>query len=108
MKFNNELNNITRKYCEDLCNNGTTGDNIIDGLNIKQKIKKQHNIYFTGVNIIYGINNPLLIVKRMILDKYSKKKNNRINIFFHQYKNIGICLREHISYKYCCLIAFSD
>ena len=108
LKFNNELNNITQKYCEDLCNNGTTGDNIIDGLNIKQKIKKQHNIYFTGVNIIYGINNPLLIVKRMILDKYSKKKNNRINIFFHQYKNIGICLREHISYKYCCLIAFSD
>ena len=108
LKIQDELNNIAQQHCEELCVNGTTGEIGIDGLNIKHKIKKNPKRYFSGINIIYGINNPLLIVKRMILDKYSKSKKNRINIFFHQYYNVGISLREHISYKYCCVITFSD
>lgn len=103
-----KLTKIAQTHCEDLCSNGTTGEIGIDGINIHKKIKYNFNIYFSGVNIIYGINNPLLIVKRMILDKYSKSKKNRTNILFQHFKKIGICLKEHISYKYCCVIAFSD
>lgn len=103
-----KLTKIAQTHCEYLSNNGTTGEIGIDLINIQQKIKQNSSIYFSGVNIIYGINNPLLIVKRMILDKYSKSKKNRTNILFRHFGKIGICLKEHISYKYCCVIAFSD
>ena len=104
----NELNIIAQEHCEYLCTNGTNGEIGKDGIKSEDKIKKKLNVYYSKVNIIYGINNPLLIVKRMIQDKYSKSKKNRTNIFFHQLKKVGICLREHIAYKYCCVIAFSE
>ena len=107
LEFNKELNNIATKHCEYLGKNGTTGE--IDEHNKKiLDIVKNKIIFYSSVNIIYGINNPLLIVKRMIRDKYSKSKKNRNNILFHQYNKIGICLREHIAYKYCCVIIFSE
>ena len=106
--INKELNNISKEHCEYLCSVGTTGENDKDGLNIKNKIKKKCNSFFTSVNIIYGINNPLLIVKNMVLDKYSKSKVNRTNLLYHRINKAGICLREHISYKFCCVISFSE
>ena len=106
--FNKELNDFAKEHCEYLCNNGTNGETDKYGVNIKEKIKKKSRNFFIGVNTIYEINNPLLIVKRMIHDKYSKNKINRSNIFFHQFNKVGICLREHISYKYCCIIIFSE
>ena len=106
--YDKELNNIAKEHCEYLCSYGTTGETDKDGLNIKDKIKKKCNIFFTSVNIIYGINNPLLIVKRMVLDKYSKSKINRNNLLFHGINKVGICLREHLAYKFCCVISFSE
>ena len=106
--FNKELNDFAKEHCEYLCDNGTTGKIDKDGLNFKDKIKMKFHSFYIGINAIYEISNPLLIVKRMIQDKYSKNKNNRTNIFFKQYNKIGICLRRHIAYKYCCIIIFSE
>lgn len=108
LKYNKELNNIAKEHCEYLCKNGTTGETNEYNIKIVDIIKNKCHIFFSSVNIVYGINNPLLIVKRMIRDKYSKLKNNRNNLLFHQYNNIGICLREHMAYKYCCVITFSE
>ena len=104
----NKLNILSQEHCEYLCINGTNGKIDKDGINLEDKIKKKLNTFYCKTNIIYGINNPLLLVKRMIQDKYSKCKKNRDNIFFHQFKKVGICLREHFAYKYCCVIAFSE
>ena len=104
----NDLKIIAQEHCEYLCANGTNGEIDKDGINIENKIKKKLNSFYSKISIIYGINNPLLIVKSIIQDKYSKSKKNRNNLFFHQFKKIGICLREHIAYKYCCVIAFSE
>lgn len=106
--YDNELNNISKEHCEYLCSIGTTGEIDNNNLNIKDKIKKKCNSFYTSVSILYGINNPLLIVKRMILDKYSKSKINRTNLLFHRINKVGICLREHIAYKFCCVICFSE
>ena len=106
--YDKELDNIAKEHCEYLSTIGTTGETDNNGLNIKDKIKKKCNCFFTRVNILYGINNPLLIVKRMILDKYSKSKINRTNLLFHRINKVGICLREHIAYKFCCVISFSE
>ena len=107
--FCKELNMGAKKHCEDLCRNGTSGDIGTDGLDLKERIKKyNYNSFFIKEVIIYGINNPLLIVKQLIEDKYSKNKNNRKNVLFNQLNKIGICLMKHIAYKYCCVIILSD
>ena len=109
LKINKELNNLARKHCEVLCENETAGDIGTDDLDIIDRIKNfKKDCYYYGENIIYNINNPLLIVKSMMIDKYSKKKKNRNNLFFDKYKNIGMFLKEHPIYKYCCVFIFSE
>ena len=108
LKISKELNNLAQKHCEDLCENETAGNTGSDGLEFNDRIKKYNNKCNNyGESIIYNINNPLLIVKNLIIDKYSKKKKNRQNLFYEKYNNIGICLKEHPIYKYCCVIVFS-
>ena len=100
---------MAKKFCEDLCENETAGNIGTDGLDLKEKLKNSNikcNSY--SDSIIYNTNNPLLIVKNLIIDKYSKKKKNRHNLFFDKYKNVGIYLKEHPIYKFCCVIIFSD
>ena len=100
-----ELNKLAKKHCENLCEKETSGYmSTMDDPDIKNKIKNNH----FGESIIYNINNPLLIVKNLIIDKYSKKKKNRQNLFFQKFNKIGIYLKEHPIYKYCCVIFFSD
>ena len=106
--YDKELKSIAEEHCNYLCLNNTNGEFDKKGLNIKEKIQNKVSAFFTRVNIIYGINNPLLIVKRMIEDKYSKIRKNRTNLLFHQIKRVGICLKEHKAYKFCCVIAFSE
>ena len=107
--MNNDLIILAKKHCEDLYENETSGNIGTDGCEIKEKIKKfNKNCKYCGINIIYNINNPLLIVKNMMIDKYSKKKKNRKNLFFEKYNKIGIFLKEHPIYKYCCVIIFSE
>ena len=106
--YDKKLNIVAKQHCEDLCSNGTCGDIGSNGLDFKDRIKKYYaNSLYNGESIIYGTNNPLLIVKTMIEDRYSKTKKNRKNLMFLHYTKVGICLRKHISYKYCCVIVFS-
>jgi hypothetical protein len=108
LKICKELNIIARKHCEDLCQNNTCGEIGTDGSSFSDRMKKFKNIFYFNESISYDIDNPLLIVKRMIQDKYSKIKINRKNIFFIRYNKIGICLRKHLAYKFCCVIVFSE
>ena len=108
LKMTKELNELAEKHCEDLCENETGGHMGTDGQDLKSRIKNYCNCNFYGESIIYNINNPLFIVKNMLQDKYSKKKKNRNNLFFNQYNKVGICLKEHPIYKFCCVIVFTE
>ena len=108
LKMAKELNELAEKHCEDLCENETGGHMGTDGQDLKSRIKNYCNCNFYGESIIYNINNPLFIVKNMLQDKYSKKKKNRNNLFFNQYNKVGICLKEHPIYKFCCVIVFTE
>ena len=103
-----ELNELAEKHCEDLCENETGGHMGTDGQDLKSRIKNYCNCNFYGESIIYNINNPLFIVKNMLQDKYSKKKKNRNNLFFNQFNQVGICLKEHPIYKFWCVIVFTE
>ena len=109
LKMCNELNRLAKEHCEDLCENETAGFIGTNGLGLDSEMKK-YNIEYNkyGESIIYNINNPLFIVKNMIQDIYSKKKKNRENLFFDKFNKVGIYLKEHPIYKYCCVFIFSD
>ena len=109
LKISEELNIIAREHCEDLCQNNTCGEIGTDGSSLGDRFEKKFKkLFFFKESISYEIDNPLLIVKRMIQDKYCKKKHNRENIFFIRYNKIGVCLRKHLAYKFCCVIVFSE
>ena len=110
LKICEELNIIAREHCEDLCKNNTCGEIGTDGSSFSDRMKKkfEKNKFYFDESISYEIDNPLLIVKRMIQDKYSKTKINRDHIFFLRYNKIGVCLRKHLAYKFCCVIVFSE
>ena len=108
LKMCKELNDLALKHCEDLCENETAGHTSTDGLNLKSRFDNYYKTYYFGESIIYNINNPLFIVKNLIEDKYSKKKKNRKNLFFNQFQQVGICIKEHSIYKFCCIIVFSE
>ena len=107
-KMNKELNDLAEKHCEDLCENETAGYTGSDGFDLIYRLKNNYKCYYFGETIIYNINNPLFIVKNMLQDKYSKKKKNRNNLFSNHFNQIGISLKEHPIYKYCCVIVFSE
>ena len=100
-----ELTSLAKKHCEELCENESSGFIRSEDPNISNKIKNYNSF---GESIIYNTNNPLLIVKNLMVDKYSKKKKNRENLFEEKFNKIGIYLKEHPIYKYCCVLIFSD
>ena len=105
--FDNQLYNVAEEHCQDLCKNGTFGHIGTDGSSVKNRLQKNNiNIEDFGESIIYGLINPILIVNFLIVDKYSKNKENRSNILNKNFSKIGISLNKHFSYGYCCVILF--
>ena len=103
------LFDVAEEHCKDLCQNATSGHTGTDGSSIKTRlIKNKINIKEYGESIIYGLINPILIVNSLIIDKYSKNKQNRKNLLNKNYSKIGISLNKHFSYKYCCVIVFGQ
>ena len=108
LKMNKELNDLAEKHCEDLCDNETSGDTGTEGQGLRDRFNLYFKCYYFGENIVYYLNNPLLIVKNMIQDKYSKKKKNRNNLFSNKFNQIGLSLKEHPIYNFCCVVVFSE
>ena len=108
-EMNKKLYEIAEEHCQDLCVNGTSGHFGTNGSSIKSRLEKNKiSLKDYAECIIYVIKNPILIVNSLILHKYSKKKENRNNLFNKKFSIIGISLNKHISYGYCCVILFGN
>ena len=95
-------------HCLDLGKNGTTGEISTNNFDIlKTRIEKYIDPIYIGENTYFGSNNPLIIVRQMILDRNQSMSKKRNNIFNNEYNVIGIAVRTHIKNKYGCVIVFS-
>ena len=102
-----QLTNAAKIHNKDLFNNCTIGHVGSDKTNIKNRINKfESDINYFGENLYFGINNPLLIVINMLIDKYGNDKVNRNNILDNNFQDIGISLTEHLIYGFSCVIVF--
>ena len=100
------LSKIAINLAEKIGNEGTTGH-----INSELKIEIQkynNNIKNYGLNFLYGINNPLLIISRMIHDNYKNDLKNRNNILESKFTDIGVAIRKHLIYKWICVIIFVE
>ena len=106
---NISLINAAKKHNDDISLNGTTGHIGTDKSNVKDRIFQfDKNFDYFGENIYFGINNPLLIVINMLIDKYGHEKNNRNNILNERFQEIGISIKQHMIYGYSCVIVFGS
>jgi len=107
LKISIQLTEIAQEHNKYLCENGTIGHNEMNKLSLKERIDKlDKNFYDFGENIFYGINNPLLIVIKMLIDQFSNEKKNRRNIINSNFQEIGISLKEHLIYQFSCFLLF--
>ena len=100
------LSKIAINLAEKIAYDGTTGH---INSELKNEIKKYNNenIKSFGKNFLYGINNPLLIICRMINDNKNDSKN-RNNILDSKFTHIGVAIRDHLIYKWICVIIFVE
>ena len=94
-------------HCLDLGLYGTTGLNSTNNFDtLKSRIEKYSDLSYIGENIYFGSNNPLLIVRQMLLDRNQSMSKNRNNIYNSEFIGIGISVRTHMKNRYGCVIVF--
>jgi hypothetical protein len=98
------LSRIAIQMAEEIANEDTTGHLNNNELSMKMQ---QNKISFKSFseNILYGNDNPLLIVSKMLVDN---NPHNRFNILDNRFTHIGIGIRKHMVYKWICVIIFVE
>ena len=105
--LDSNLVKVAQTHNKDLCDNGTIGHIGTNKSTIKDRISNvEKNIKYFGENLYYGIENPLLIVISMIIDKNDIEVKNRINLLDPNFTHFGISLMEHPIYEFSCVIDF--
>lgn len=105
--LDSNLVKVAQTHNKDLCDNGTIGHIGTNKSTIKDRISNvDKKIKYFGENLYYGIENPLLIVISMIVDKYDIEVKNRINLLDPNFTHFGISLMEHPIYEFSCVIDF--
>lgn len=107
VKFNSSLTKAAIDHCIDLSSNGTTGHLGSNNETIRNRIEKYSKaIQYFGENCLFGLNNPLMIVIDMLINNNLREKTSRNNILNEEFDIIGVALRPHIPFKFCCVIVF--
>jgi hypothetical protein len=69
------------------------------------KGKERAQLYFGG-NVHYGKQTGFSIVLDMLNDNCLKYTRNRSNILNEEYNQVGICIKNHSAFKFCCVVVF--
>lgn len=107
LTFNISLSKAAKDHANDIGENGTTGHISSNNKTIKERIEEyEKRVEYFGENCCYSLGNSLAIVINMIVDNNLTDKFNQNNILNPSFTDIGICLRKHQSFKWCCVILF--
>jgi len=79
-----------------------------DGTNHEDRLKKYGwNIYYTGVNQVYGIKTAQKIVLYWLIDYKVTNRVNRNNILNKNYLKLGAAFGQHSKYEYMGYLIFA-
>ena len=111
VSIKHNLCNAAKEHCADICKAQTTGHVSSDmksmpGDRLRKHIgNKSERIYF-GECLCFGLKKGFSIVTEMLLGRHLKVKQNRLNILNEQFNEIGVCICNHGSYQWGCVVVF--
>ncbi|MBO7145331.1 MAG: CAP domain-containing protein [Salinivirgaceae bacterium] len=105
---NKKLSEAAAYHANDIGKAGVVQHESTDGTKTFDRIKKYYQGGYMAENISCGYSDALSIVRQLLVDKGVESLGHRKNILGNNYTRIGVAIREHATYRHCCVQDFSD
>jgi hypothetical protein len=96
LKTDNVLYNVSKNHAIDLGNSEMVGHISSNGMGIEDRLKG--NLIMSNIfaeNCIFGYNDPLEIVTRLLIDEDNEDRNQRKIILSKEFNKVGISIQRH-------------
>lgn len=105
---NEQLCKASAAHAEDIGPKGLVQHASSDGTKTFDRVRQYYNSGTMAENIAAGNGKALAIVRQLLVDQGIESLGHRKNILSAKYNRIGVAIRPHSTYKYCCVQDFSD
>ena len=96
-------------HAKDLGTRGTTGHVGSDGSTMAERVARHGQwIGHVGENISYGCADAAGIVTQLLIDDGVASRGHRHNLLKDSFRVVGLALRPHETYGWCCVLDFAD
>lgn len=102
------LTKSARYHAKDMGKLGKTGHRSSDGTGTFKRIRKYAQGNYMAENCSYGYKNPVKIVLQLLVDDNVPSLGHRHNILNANYKQVGVAIEPHKTYRFNCVQDFSD
>lgn len=109
LAYDEDLTNAARFHCTDTGPSGQTGHDSSDGTSMSERLKRfVQDRMNRGENIDYGSSNAEDIVVSLVIDDGVPSRGHLQNIMDSSYRRAGAAIDLHKTYRFMCVIDFSD
>lgn len=105
---NKKLSEAAAYHANDIGKAGVVQHESTDGTKTFDRIRQYYQGGYMAENISCGYSDALSIVRQLLIDKGVESLGHRKNILGNNYTRIGVAIREHATYRHCCVQDFSD
>lgn len=105
---NKKLSEAAEYHANDIGKAGVVQHESTDGTKTFDRIRQYYQGGYMAENISCGYSDALSIVRQLLIDKGVESLGHRKNILGNNYTRIGVAIREHATYRHCCVQDFSD
>jgi len=105
---NKKLSEAAAYHANDIGKAGVVQHESTDGTKTFDRIRQYYQGGYMAENISCGYSDALSIVRQLLIDKGVESLGHRKNILGINYTRIGVAIREHATYRHCCVQDFSD
>lgn len=105
---NKKLSEAAEYHANDIGKAGVVQHESTDGTKTFDRVKRYYQGGYMAENISCGYSDALNIVRQLLIDKGVESLGHRKNILGNKYCRIGVAIREHATYRHCCVQDFSD
>ena len=101
LKTNKNIYEVSKKHALDLGMNKIAGHTSSNGLNMEQRLQEGGvNTKVFAENCIFGYNDPLEILLRLLIDEENENRNQRKIILSPDFNTVGLSIEPH-SGEFC-------
>ena len=105
---NEQLCKASAAHAEDIGPKGLIQHPSSDGTKTFDRVKQYYHGHAMAENISAGYDKAFYIVRQLLIDRNTPSLGHRKTILSPNYDRIGVAIRPHTTYNYCCVQDFSD